>query len=758
MKKIFLVAAVLSSSLMFAQGFKNFRENVKENFSEIGQNKTLTERGDDLVAKYELTEAIKLYEAALEKDQTNVYAMLQVAKCYRMQNNIPKAAYWYERSVFAADSEPINKYYYAEVLRQMGQYEKSIKFYEEFSKWYPEDKRAELGINSAKNALSIKGRPAIYSIQNRKELNSGANEFSPVVTDNQMTFSSDRNAPYKINYEYGYTGQGYLDTYNAEKNENGEFASIRIGDGKTNSLYHDANYVVSRKGNLAAFSRNQYKQNIIGGNVKKAESDDVVKLKIMLAEKDAETGEFGKFFEASFNDAEYSFSHPAFSLDGKKLIFASDMPGGYGGIDIWTAVIKSDGTFETPINAGLEINTAADEMYPYVSNDGALYFSSNGLPGLGGLDIFRAELSATDRYENPYNLGSPINSSMDDFSFYYDNFNTSGYFASNRLGGLGGDDIYSAKIIGLFSNIEVVDASTQLLMPNTEVCIWVNGNEIARATTSSKGSIFMPLSVNQKYTVSVCDGSYQAKDNEINTYGKVPGEYLNETVYVYPKGDAYVSGLVLEQNSNLPVGNSKVTLINGNTGETKTVESDQYGFYRFEIFPGVEQYLLSAEKEGYTGEEAEFDTKEMGVDEEIKQNLILSGGEVICNVAFNNIYFDLNKANLREESIGDLEKMLQILTLSESVKVEIAAHTDSRGSDAYNMNLSEKRALSVLAWLKEKGVSSDRLKYKGYGETELLNACGNDAECSEEEHQKNRRVEFKVLNAKGEVLCKSRRK
>lgn len=741
MKKMILAAGLLLSSLVFAQ------------------NNSLTERADKLMANLELTQAIDLYEDALEADQTNVYAMLQVAKCYRMQNNIPMAAKWYERSAFASDSEPINKYYYAEVLRQMGQYDKAKTFYNEYAKWYPEDNRAKLGITSCNESLAIQGRPALFSIENQKSLNSTANEFAAVMMEgDKVTFSSDRNTPLKVDYTYGYTGQGFLDTYSAQREKDGSYKSIKIADGKTNSLYHDANFVTSSNGKVAAFSRNQFKQNFIGGSVKKSEADDIVKLKIMLADFNGETGKWNSFFEASFNDPEYSFTHPAFSLDGKTLYFVSDMPGGYGGTDIWMATLKEDFTFETPVNAGAGVNTVGNEMYPFVANDNALYFSSNGHAGLGGLDIFRTEKGSNGLYAGAYNLGSPLNSSRDDFSFNYDNKNPMGYFASNRIGSTGGDDIYSAKMIGIFTTIEVVDASTQKILPNTEVCIWSNGNEIARGVTNDNGTLFMPLSVNQKYTVSVCDGTYTAKDSEINTYGKPVGSSLKETVYMYPVGNSFISGLVIESNSNLPVGNSTVTLINGNTGETQTVETDQYGFYRFEIFPGVQEYSIEASKDGYMGQEVKFDTKELAVNAEMKQNLILSGGEVICNVAFNNIYFDLNKADIREESTDELNKMLQILTLSDKVKVEIAAHTDSRGSDVYNLSLSEKRAKSVLNWLKEKGIAMDRLKFKGYGETELINACGNGVECSEEEHQKNRRVEFKVLNEKGEVLCKSKSK
>jgi outer membrane protein OmpA-like peptidoglycan-associated protein/tetratricopeptide (TPR) repeat protein len=740
MKKVILAAGLLVSSLVFAQ-----------------DNSTIV-RADKAMKNYELVDAIKSYQEALEDDQTNVYAMLQLAKCYRMQNNIPMAAKWYEKSVFAADSEPINKYYYAEVLRQMGQYDKAKTFYEDYAKWYPEDTRAQLGITSCNESMAIQARPALFAIENQKSLNSSANEFGATMEEgNMVLFASDRNAAQKVNYTYGYTGQGFLDTYSSKRDKN-EYSSIKMTGARTNSLYHDANFVTSPNNKLAAFSRNQFRQNFIGGSVKKAQADDVVKLKIMLSNFSEKTGKWNDYFEASFNDPEYSFTHPTFSLDGQTLYFVSDMPGGSGGTDIWMAKIKEDLTMDTPVNAGTGVNTAGNEMYPFISNDGSLYFSSNGQAGLGGLDIFRAEMGSNGLYSGAYNLGSPLNSSMDDFSFNYDNKNPMGYIASNRLGGLGGDDIYSAKMIGIFSTIELVDASTQKALGNTEVCFTVNGKEIARGTTSADGTLFMPLAVNQKYTVSICDGTYMAKDAEINTYGKAVGSSIKETIYAYPVGNTFISGLVLEQNSNLPVGNSTVTLINGNTGETKAVTTDEYGFYRFEIFAGVEEYSIEATKSEYVGQVVKFDTKSIEANSEKKQNLILSGGQIICNLAFNNIYFDLNKADLREDSMDDLNKMLQILTLSDQVRVEIAAHTDSRGSDAYNLSLSDKRAKSVLEWLSSKGIAMDRLKYKGYGETELNNACGNGVECSEEEHQKNRRVEFKVLNSDGEVLCKSRKK
>lgn len=696
--------------------------------------------------------AAKEYAAFLEEEQGDAYATLRLAICYKMMNDATKAAHYFEKAIYASDSEPISKYFYASTLMQLGQYEKAKKFYKEYKNWFPEDKKADLGIKACDEAMSIKSRPALYTVSNLKEINSKSNEFSASLKDSVLFFSSDRNAAFKVDYEYGWTGEGFLDNYSA-KWKDGEFGSAKMTNFKENSLYHDATVSYSPNGKVMAFSRNQFKSNIFGGTVKKSSDDEVVKLKIMMRELE-ENGKWSAPFEASFNTPEFSFTHPTFSNDGKTLYFVSDMPGGYGGTDIWMAKLTEDLIFEKPVNLGSGVNTSADEMYPFIAADGSLYFSSNGHPGLGGLDVFRIEQGSNNLFSAPYNLGSPLNSSRDDFAYtMYDE--THGYVSSNREGGLGGDDIYSTTLTGLFGKINVVNAITNMMVSEAEICVMENGVEKYRLKTNQNGVAFIPFSVNQRYELYECTEDFRSENLLINTFGKKTGTWVEETLKVYPKFRSHVSGYVLEQKSQLPLQGAKVTLINGNTGETETVDVDDFGFFKLEIFPAVDQYILYAEKEGYDKDELKFNTRDMVKEENRRMNLVLSGGEVICKLPFRNIYFDYNSAKIRGEASEDLNRMLDILNSSAQLRVQIAAHTDSRGTDEYNLSLSSKRAKSVEKWLIEKGVDRLRLNSKGYGEFELTNKCENEVECTEEEHQQNRRVEFKVIDEDGKVICKS---
>ena len=408
------------------------------------------------------------------------------------------------------------------------------------------------------------------------------------------------------------------------------------------------------------------------------------------------------------------------------------------------------------VNLGPDINTSGDEMFPFMGPDNTLYFSSDEHPGIGGLDLFRAKMGANGMYTSVFNLGKPLNSSRDDFAAYTGN-NQDFFFSSNREGGKGGDDIFRAKINGVILDFEVLDATTGMGIDGASVLLESEGKVYTPVTTNKYGRVSYPLEVGKEYKLIASKDNYKTRNETISTNGLTPGSDLKKKMLLYPNYNAFVSGIVIEDQSQLPVANANVTLVNKDNGETQNVTTDFTGLYKMEIFPNF-TYELRGDKEGYKPGLATIDTKSLKPNQVIEQNLILTEGEFVCDIEFKHIYFDFDKYDVRTDASTDLEKMYQILRNSSKVRVEIGAHTDSRGSSAYNYRLSNNRAASVVKYLVKRGIDKSRLIPKGYGETELKNKCADGVDCDEDQHQRNRRVEFKVINKDNEVICSSEAK
>jgi peptidoglycan-associated lipoprotein len=358
-----------------------------------------------------------------------------------------------------------------------------------------------------------------------------------------------------------------------------------------------------------------------------------------------------------YSNKEFSVGHPAITEDGLTMYFVSDMNGGQGGKDIWI-IKKENGVWGVPVNAGPTINTIEDEMFPSVSADTTLYFSSNGLKGFGGLDIFSVKLIKGRISGTPENLNLPINSSADDFSIFYTSSNT-GTFCSNRPGGKGDDDIYSFKLAPLklvaIGNI----VESMKLKPMAGVTVTMKGSDGSEliATTDKNGEYqFDNLKPNVTYTVTVSKKGYF--------------------------GD-------------------KKTLATGNV-------------------------KFSKEYSKKTGYDLDFGMLKLTKEE----------------VEIPNIYYEFNKAEINPYSKKSLDQLAVMLKETPHVRLILGAHTDEKGSDEYNMKLSERRAKAVVDYLVSAGIESKRLEARGYGESQpLVKNAGTD-----EDHAKNRRTTFKVTD------------
>jgi outer membrane protein OmpA-like peptidoglycan-associated protein len=445
--------------------------------------------------------------------------------------------------------------------------------------------------------------------------------------------------------------------------------------------------------------------------------------------------------ELPFNNDNFSNAHPTITRDGSELYFASNRPGGYGGMDLYM-VRKEGPIWSEPINLGPNVNTEGNEMFPFISNIGTLYFASDGHAGLGGLDIFFSEKNQKGEWMIPLNMGVPLNGSQDDFSIYYDDTNDQGYFCSNRSG-QGNDDIYffqfkTLQEMTLNGNVTLEDSL--VTMEGETILIESIGTGIVSETKlDSKGNF-----------------KYVAKPGEQIIVKLANKKYVDapDTLFQY-----LVPQIIKDPNSNL--GRKKLKLLApiNHVGPLKEYKEPDLTAIAL-LNPGNTKTEPNDVKKDDLGKTSGTETKkpvkvvkpEDKLPAKTPNEQKLSEFEKTVSVVnmdslhIQNIYFDYNKSVLREEDKAILDKIVALLKNDPSMTVLVQAHCDSRGNRIYNENLSMSRAFTVKAYLIGKGIPRNRMKINWYGESRQVNNCVDEnAPCSEEEYKANRRAEFKII-------------
>ena len=746
-------------------------------------------------------EAIELYNLILEKDD-NAEAKIYLADAYRKINDTENAEYWYGQVVRLPEAQAIHKLYYGQMLQRNGKCDLAKEWYEQYVAAVPDEVRAQYLVRACDYEEELMTKNVSSFETKHLPFNSNMDDFSPAFYQGGLVFASERDKGSAIKREHTWTGNPFLELFFVEmKARGGDDVLCQFDYGRpdkysdeVNEKFHEAAVTFSTDQNEIFYTANNYE----------GDSDDGTrKLKVYSAKSEGE-GKWSDRESLPFNSDEYSVAHPSLTADGNRLYFSSDMPGGFGGMDLYYSDLES-GRWGPPTNLGPAINTEGHEIFPYYALNQRLYFSTDGHIGLGGLDIFYIVDKGEGEWSSPENMGYPINTIADDFGVVFNEEGTCGFFSSDRDGGSGRDDIYSFVKTATPVEIFVYDEATKLPLEGASVVNDCTGETL---TTDVEGKIVIDQKLNTCCNFEGSFTGYNSNTKEACTENVQLGDIVRVEIPLKRDLVFDIEGIVFDQQTGLPLEGVEVAVTNDCSKATpQSITTDASGQFRFDLDPEC-CYSVTASKDGYlvaqiddqctrgleesTTLQANINLQPFVVDDPnssrvIKDpttgiwidtqtgepadgpinGLIYKNGELIGPDPDNpnisdisdvdpyddqgrvhfllHIYYDFNQAYIRKDAVPELEKLLSTLELNPDLIIEIGSHTDSRGSFVYNNRLSKRRAESIVRWLTKNGIEKSRLVAKGYGENVNVNNCSNNVPCSEEEHQYNRRTEFKVI-------------
>ncbi|MDB5226192.1 MAG: flagellar motor protein MotB [Bacteroidota bacterium] len=718
-------------------------------------------------------EAIPVFESYLQKHDSNATAMAHLGDCYRQTSRFDKAEYWYSKAVAKGGVEPKYKLYLAQMLQADGKYEEAAKYYAKYKEEVPEDRRSAMEMKACSDYGQFLLTRDRYTVKDLS-FNSTGYDFASALFNDGLVYSSSRDSAKAISRISTWTGTEFFDMWFV-KGDKDQFGKPERMKGDAATKYHEGTLSFTPDKSHVYFTRNNYEN-----GKTKASSDKIIKLKIYYSEVDGRTWKNDKPF--AYNNDEYSVGHPALTADGNTMYFVSDMPGGYGMMDIYVTKKDSSGGGEwgTPKNLGPEINTEGREMFPWVDSTGELFFASDAHGGLGGLDIFRVKYNeTTGKWGKIKNIGAPINSSYDDFSLHYGKDRSYGYFSTNRGDTKGIDDIYTFTDEGIDLEGIVVDAITGKPICTSKVVMKSKADmsERGRTTTECDGKFEFNVVRNTDYAFNASADGYAPNDSvTATTRGVTAGGKVFVRIPLMPSRQyamrVWVLGKTLKATTDTmlgdfakrglqPLANAKILLSSQCEGWTKAFTTDDSGKI-CEVVRCDCDYIVVANAPGYLPGSVTASRNDSlclidrtcGVNpREVEVILDKIPGDTGQAVELKDIYYDFDKWYIRKESEPELNKLLGFMQENAATIVEISSHTDARAPFDYNIRLSQRRAQSVVDWLVARGIPKKRLKPKGYGESKPRNGCTDNVPCTEYEHQRNRRTEFRVVG--GDMDIKS---
>ncbi len=603
-------------------------------------------------------------------------------------------------------------------------------------------------------------------LSNESAINTRQLEFSPAFFEDGIVFISSQKPVASQKVFDNRIESSTMSIFLARRDDNGQLGKPTAFANSLVSSLHEGPLTFDKTAENIFFSRNNSEK-----NGKKAKyTEGVSRLKIYTSQREGETN-WRTPTELPFNQNNSDACHPSISVDGDKIYFSSNRTGGYGGMDLYVCERTENGGWGKPRNLGSKINTARNEVFPFIHADGILFYSSDGLKGSGGLDIFYAKWTTADfsnmwgntvaksGFGTPTNLGEPFNSDKDDFGFIVDLDLKNGYFTSNKQGGMGNDDIYSFNI----NDGTLFDADNQET-PET-----LADNTPPPPALPTKTSANTSANTSAK-TPSKANSSGQNKPNMLSKSADKPLNLLVlDRQTGKPIAEATAAFLNLNELSILDI------VVNDNGKQTPFIKSD--GTFALESVASkmsnfqtnkfgktpvkadkTGNYVISITKTGYSTEQITLKSSDERSDivvlldyftaskvtTSVVSDFVLQEG---MSLKLNNVYYNFNDGSIRPDAAKDLDVLHTVMMKYPDMKIELGSYTDARGTSEFNLNLSQRRAQSAVQYLVNRGIDAQRIVAKGYGENHLRNHCSDGVPCSEDEHKINRRTEVKIIKS-----------
>ncbi len=671
------------------------------------------------------TEAIVLYER-LAEEKPSQEVIKNLADSYFYTNNLVKAQRYYRLLVNSYSNNLDREYYfrYAQTLKATNSYDDANVALKEY---YSKSANTEDLVNFEKQLKTLENVSAIgkrFDIKNLP-INTPNSEFGAVKYNDNLVFAGVKLKPNLFDKKYKWDNATYLNLVTIPlKNINSSDSIVHYFAKELKTGMHESNAVFTKDGKTMYFTRNNSKN-----GRKKRDDKKISSLQIFKAE--LVNGKWTNVTSLPFNSPNYSTEHPALSADEKILYFASDMPGSLGSFDIYSVNINR-GAFDTPKNLGPEINTDKREQFPFASSDNKLYFSSDGHLGYGSLDVFVSEINGNE-YSKPVNIGLPLNSNSDDFAFNVDSNTKEGFFASNREGGKGSDDIYQFKEIKdlivedckQFIAGTITDVDTQLALENATVILQDSENKTLNTITTAADGKF-------SFTVA-CEASYK-----VSAFKE---KYTNES-------KTLTLDKTRDKTNDASLALKSLEAIKLEEKEKAEKKRQQEIIIEEENKKKAELVAIELKQKEKKAKEQEIAATEAKKQEKVKE-ILAQEKDVIKDkdrliIKTDPIYFDYNMWYIRKESKVVLGRVVELMKKYPGMVIEIGSHTDSRGNAKFNEDLSQKRANSTREFIIQSGIDAKRVSAKGYGESVPIIKCKTDEACSEEDHELNRRSEFVI--------------
>jgi len=636
-------------------------------------------KGNNYFFLYDYDNAVKSYNSS---KTLTMSGRRNLAECYAKQGNFKDAETMYAYIVNSQDvSIPEDYFAYAMVLKSANRFDDYAIWMNKLVETTPNDLRGKsftANLSDYDNMSTDKKTSKV----NNLEMNSESQDYAATFYKDEIVFTSTNESPKMIKRTDNWTGLPYTDMKLATLKDD-QFTKIRKFDKKLNSKMHDGPASFSADGNFMAYTTN---------NQNDKSKDKVVELLIFTSEKIND--KWSKPVAFNYNNPSFSIGQPCLTKDGKTMYFTSDMPGGFGGTDIYVSTLRGKNDWTKPINLGDKVNTESDEMFPFFdeSND-VLYFASDGHFGLGGLDIFNS-YKMNDQFGMAKNLERPFNTEENDFAFIVNPETRKGYLSSNRVVGKGNSDIYSftlmkdakleKEIIGISLNTQGENVPATFVVLKDE-----NNKGVDSMYSDSQGAFTFKVKNDKNYTLTGKKDKYNDGTTAVSSYGT---------------DEKIVADVILTNKDIVEVIINEV--ITGVIAKNDTIKN--------------------------------VNTKDI-LSEKVELGQLIK---------LKPIYYDFDKSIITPTAVVELDKIVKIMNKYPNIEIELASYTDCRGTIEYNEILSQSRATASIDYIKKRITNPTRIYGTGYGETKLLNSCACEGEvessCSDAEHQVNRRTEFVI--------------